>query len=212
MKKKLHILGAGSVGGHVAHNIDQYSGDYKIKGFFDDDPEKIGTEQFGYKVLGPVKNVLDLKNEAIVVGIAFPKMKSKILEMLSANDTISYPTLVHNKAWISNGVTIGRGTVVYPGTSINYGSDIDEFVVMNMNCALGHHTRIGRYSSLAPGINTGGHTRIGEKVDIGIGVSTLQNVNIGAGCTIGGQAMVTQDIPQNETAIGIPARLKGSRM
>jgi len=208
MEKKLYIIGAGSVGGHVALNIRDYSNKYKIAGFFDDDSDKIDTKQFGHTVLGPVSDALDLKNVALIIGIAFPKIKKEIIELLSANKSLTYPALIHDKAWISNSVSIGNGSIIYPGTSVNYGSEIGDHVVINMNCAIGHHTKIEDYASLAPAVKTGGHTCLGEAADIGIGVSTLQEVMIGAGCTVGGQAMVTHNIPENETAVGIPAQVK----
>lgn len=206
MSTKLYIVGAGSVGGHIAWNIDSYGIEYEILGFFDDDPMKIGSEIFGYKVLGSVKNLLEISNAAVVFGIAFPKIKRKIVEKLSINDTLIFPSLVHEKAWISKGVNIGAGSVVYPGTTINYGSKIGDFVVLNMNCALGHHTKVGNYSSFAPGVNTGGHTSIGEAVDMGIGASTIQDVQIGAGTVVGGQSMVIGDLESDITVAGVPAK------
>ena len=195
------------MGGHIAQNIEDYSGEFKIAGFFDDDSKKIGTEQFGVPVLGSVSDVLKLENEAIVIGIAFPKVKISVFKKISANDSLNFPALVHSKAWISEAVSIGQGTILYPGVSVNYNSKIGNHVVMNMNCAIGHHTKVEDYASLAPGVNTGGHTSVGEAADIGIGVSTLQNIRIGARSTVGGQSMVTRDIPQNETAVGVPARV-----
>lgn len=207
MKKKLYIVGAGSVGGHVALNIGEYSGDYEIQGFFDDDPEKVGTEQFGFEVLGPIDQALELSWEALVIGIAFPRIKRQIVEKLSANSSLIYPSLVHDRAWISSGVKIGQGCIVYPGTAINYGSDLKDFVVINMNCSLGHHTEVGRYSSFAPGVNTGGHSTIEEAVDVGIGVSTLQDVRIGDDSTVGGQSMIIQDVEPESTVAGVPGKI-----
>lgn len=207
MKRKLFIIGAGSVGGHVAQNIDTYSDKYEIAGFYDDDDNKIGTEQYGFNVLGPVSDVLELKNQAVIIGIALPKVKRKIATLLAKNRSLIFPSLIHNRAWISNDVSIGSGTVIYPNTSVNFGSKIGDFVVINMNCALGHHTQVQNFTSLAPGVNTGGHTKFGEAVDMGIGVSTVQEVTIGKNAVIGGQAMVTGDIPANSTAVGIPAKV-----
>ncbi len=204
--KKLYIIGAGSVGGHLAWNIEGYGEDFKIEGFFDDDPDKIGTTQFGYTVIGDVNEALKLNDADVAVGIAFPEVKRKIVEKLSSNRSLDFPSFVHQRAWVSSGVTIGKGTVIYPGTSINYGSEIGNFVVANMNCALGHHTSVGSYSSLAPGVITGGHTTIGRCVEMGIGSATVQGLNIGAGSKIGGQAMVVHDIPEGVTAVGVPAK------
>lgn len=206
MKKELFIVGAGSVGGHVALNIEEYSEEYTILGFFDDDPAKVRTRQFGFDVIGPVETLLHVKNAEVVIGIAFPGVKQTIIERLSVNSTIKFPSLIHKNAWISRDVSIGQGCIIYPGTTINFGSKIDDFVVLNANCALGHHTHIGAYSSLAPGVNTGGHTTFEEGVDVGIGVSTLQDMVIGAGSIIGGQSVITRHVESGSTVVGVPAR------
>lgn len=206
MRKELFIIGAGSVGGHIAWNMNSYSKDYKIAGFFDDDSDKIGQDIFGLEVLGPVDDLLNLKDVSIVMGIAFPTVKKKVVEQLAKNDTLHYPTLIHNRAWVSKGVSIGKGSIVYPGTSINYGSKIGNFVVINMNCAFGHHTQLGDYSSFAPGVSTGGHTIIGSCVDVGIGVSTIQNIKIGDGSIVGGNSIVIQDVSSNSKIAGVPAK------
>ena len=206
--KKLYIIGAGSVGGHVALNFHDYSKDFELEGFFDDDPNKIGTSQYGLNVLGPVQDVLALKNVDLVIGIAFSKEKQNIIQRLSVNQSLNYPSMIHEKAWVSTGVKIGQGSIIYHGTSINYGCKVGDFVVMNMNCALGHHTEVGNYSSLAPGVNTGGHTTIEEAVDMGIGASTIQDVTIGSDSIIGGQALIHKDIPPDSKAMGVPVRIK----
>lgn len=210
MKKELYIIGAGSVGGHLALNIQDYTDEYDIMGFLDDDPEKIGSQQFGYNVVGSVKDALKLESVAIAIGIAFPKIKQRILDSLSKNRSLLYPSFIHNKAWISQNVTVGNGCIIYPGTTINFGSEISDFVVINVNCSLGHHTSIGTYSSLAPGVNTGGHTKIEEGVDMGIGASTLQNIHIGTESTVGGQSMVIENVEPKSIIAGVPAKIINS--
>jgi len=207
MSKKLYIVGAGSVGGHVASNFEMYGLDYELTGFFDDDKRKIGNQLFGYPVLGPSDAVLELENAAVIIGIAFPVAKKNIVDRCSSNQTLEFPTLVAPGAWISKGCNVGKGSIIYPGCSVNYGTTIGDFVVMNMNCALGHDCTIGDFSSLAPGVNLAGHTYTGEAVEMGIGSSTRQNVKIGRGSVIGGQSMVTKDVPEFEIWGGVPAGL-----
>lgn len=207
MKENLYIIGAGSVGGHIALNISQYSDRYEIGGFFDDDPQKVGTEQYGFKVIDDVAGTLKFEDASVAIGIAFPKIKRKILDKLSANSSLQYPSLIHEKAWVSNNVTIGKGCIIYPGTAVNFGSEINDFVCINMNCSLGHHTQVGRYSSLAPGVSTGGHTIIREAVNMGIGSSTLQNAHIGGNSTVGGQSIIINDVEPGSTVIGVPGEL-----
>lgn len=204
--KELYIIGAGSVGGHIALNIEDYNKEYHIVGFLDDDPGKIGTRQFGFDVVGKVDEALYMDNVAIVIGIAFPIIKQKIIEKLSFNPSLHFPTLIHDRAWISRDVSIGEGCIIYPGTTINYGSVIKDFVVLNANCSLGHHTKVGKYSSFAPGVCTGGHTIVKNGVDVGIGASTIQNMIIGTGSIIGGQSMIIKHVSSGSTVAGVPAK------
>lgn len=209
MSKKLYIIGAGSVGGHIASNPDLYKLTYEAIYFLDDNPQKIGKDFVGCRVIGNVDYILHTTEEVdVVIGIAFPKIKETIVQKLKKNPRIYFPTLIAQNAWLSKGVEVGEGCIIYPHCSINYGCEIKDFVVMNMNCALGHHAYIDKYSSLAPGVNFGGHTCIGKGVDIGIGSSTLQGVSIGDYSIVGGQAMVTKSFPEDAKIIGIPARNK----
>lgn len=206
MKRKIIIVGAGSVGGHVASNPEIYGLNDQIFGFVDDDLNKQGQEFCGYKVIETVDWLLDQQDFDVIIGIAFPKVKQALIKKLSINSSISYPSITAKNAWISNDCSVGKGSIIYPGTSINYGSTIGDFVVINMNCALGHHCNIGSYSSLAPGVNLGGHTTSGESVEFGIGSASLQGIEIGANVIIGGQAMVTSNISNNSKVAGVPAR------
>lgn len=206
--KKLVILGAGSVGGHIASNPEIYGIEGRIAGFLDDDPSKIGQIIQGVKVIDTIDWILDKEDYDVIIGIAFPKVKKKVIERISVNKHLKFPTLTARNSWISNYCEIGKGSIIYPGCSINYNAEIGDFVVINMNCALGHHARIGDYSNLAPTVSFGGHTTVGDLVDIGIGASTIQNVNIGSGAIIGGQAMLIHDVPENSVVVGIPGRVK----
>lgn len=204
--KALYIIGAGSVGGHLAMNLEAYDASYQMAGFLDDDPNKIGTTFCGYPVLAPVSKLLEMENAAVVIGIAFPRIKEKVYHLLAPNKTLLFPTFVSPSAWISKGVKIGDGSIIYPGCSINYGTEVGDFVVMNMNCAIGHDCRLGDFSSYAPGVNLGGHTKIGRAVDIGIGATTRQFVQVGDEAVVGGQCMVIRDVPDGQTIVGVPGK------
>ncbi|MBV6654396.1 MAG: acetyltransferase [Mameliella sp.] len=202
----MYIIGAGSVGGHVAMNFETYQAPFHLVGFLDDDPNKAGGNFCGLPVIDTVDLLLKKNNVAVVLGIAFPKIKSKIVERLEKNNTLEFPTLVSSKAWVSKGVSFEKGCVIYPGCSINYGSKLGAFIVMNMNCAIGHDTSIGNFTSLAPGVNLGGNTQLGNLVDMGIGSATRQFVKISDGSTIGGQSMVVRNLDISNTVYaGVPA-------
>lgn len=205
--KKVIIIGAGSVGKFLAYNADHFTESFEFIGFLDDDINKQDKVIAGIPVIGTLEKLSEYVDENIAVawGIAFPKIKALLLAKF-ADVKAEYPIFISKTAWISNQVTIGPGTIIYPGCSINYETDIGDFVVINMNCAIGHNVTIGNFTSLAPGVNLGGNTKIGDKTDVGIGVATKQFITIGSNCIIGGQSMVVKNTDNGSTIKGIPAR------
>ena len=207
MKKKLLIIGAGSVGKFIAYNINQFTNSFEIIGFLDDDKTKHNTIIAGFSVLGSVEKLQEFsgKGIAIVWGIAFPAIKKRLFDQYQ-NLSFEFPNFIAKDAWVSEAVTFGKGCIIYPGTTINYETAIDDFVVINMNCSIGHNCAIQSFTSLAPGVNLGGNTNVGNCVEIGIGASTIQSTTIGDIATIGGQAMVVSDVSKSDVVVGIPAK------
>lgn len=205
--QKLLIVGAGSVGKFIAYNIHQFTQTFEIIGFLDDNISKHNTVIADFPVLGSVEKLQEFsgKGIAIVWGIAFPSIKKKLYDKYQ-NLSFVFPNFIAKDAWVSQGVIFGNGCIVYPGTAVNYETRIDDFVVINMNCSLGHNCSIQSFSSLAPGVNLGGNTSVGCCVEMGIGSSTIQSTVIGDNATIGGQAMVVSNVSESDVVVGIPAK------
>jgi len=205
--KKLLIIGAGSVGKFIAYNINQFTESFEIIGFLDDDGAKHNTVIAGFPVLGPVDKVQEFsgKGIAIVWGIAFPSVKKNLFDKYQ-DLAFEFPNFIAKDAWVSEAVSFGKGCIIYPGTAINYETKIDDFVVINMNCSLGHNCIIKSFVSLAPGVNLGGNTKIGSCVEMGIGSSTIQGILVEDNATVGGQAMVIVNVNPGEMVVGIPAK------
>jgi sugar O-acyltransferase (sialic acid O-acetyltransferase NeuD family) len=206
--KRLLIVGAGNVGGYLSYNISDF-GDYDVLGFLDDDKKKIGTVVYGRKVLGDVDSISNyIKNEklSVVIGISSPQVKFKIVKRLEEYG-VYFPNFIAKNVWVSNNVNLGKGIILYPGVSINYESVIGDFVIMNMNCAVGHNCTVESYTTLAPGVNLGGYTHIEESASIGIGVSTIQKVRVGKSSIVGGQSMLVKNVTPGSTVVGVPAKV-----
>lgn len=207
MESKKFIVGAGSIGGHIVSNLDLYNLESSIIHFIDDDPRKLNTLVCGVEVLGNIDTLLQTEIEVeVFVAIANPKQKKAIVSKLKENKNIQFPSLIAINAWISFGVSLGAGCIIYPNCSINYGSVLGDFILLNMNCAIGHHTSIANYSSLYPSVSTGGNTKISENVEIGIGSSIIQNISIGKNAIIGAGSVVIDDVSGNSSVVGVPAK------
>ncbi|MBK8486691.1 MAG: hypothetical protein IPL48_02775 [Bacteroidetes bacterium] len=208
--KDLIIIGAGNVGGFLVYNQNLFEEQYNLIGFLDDDENKLGKEFYGLKVIGNVEHLFTLnKDIEVAIGINYPKAKREVFEKIKNNGN-PFPSFVANKAWLSNSVSTGKGVILYPGVSINYESVIEDFVIMNMNCAIGHNCTVSKFSSLAPGVNLAGFTFIEEAVNVGIGVSTKQNIRIGKNSVIGGQTMIINDVVPESKIVGVPGKIIGN--
>jgi sugar O-acyltransferase (sialic acid O-acetyltransferase NeuD family) len=208
MKTNLIILGAGNVGAFIAYNLPLFEGNYNLLGFLDDDSKKHDKFLAGYKILGSIAKLNDSpSNTAVAVCVASPIVRKKIVERINSKD-FHFPNLIASRSWLSNAVSVGKGIIIYPGVSVNYESKIGDFVIINMNCGIGHNTTISDYCTLAPGVNTAGFTFFEECVDAGIGACTRQNVRIGKNSIVSGEAMVLADVPENSLAMGVPAVVK----
>ena len=103
---------------------------------------------------------------------------------------------------LGDGVVISRGThiVAVAGVSIGKGSMIGEYTSIRD----ANHTRdpdrpIRDSGYIAKPIE------IGQEVWLGRGVAVLGGVQIGDKATVGANAVVTRDVPEGVTVVGIPA-------
>ncbi|MBT6282943.1 MAG: acetyltransferase, partial [Phycisphaerae bacterium] len=59
---------------------------------------------------------------------------------------------------------------------------------------------------ISPGANLGGNVTVGECSWIGIGACVKNGVTIGKNVIVGAGAAVVQDVPDNVTVVGVPAK------
>lgn len=207
--KKIAIFGAGGFGREVKTIIDEINRNnkcYEFIGYFDDGKE-IGTIINGFPVLGGLRE-LNIFNEnlSVVVCVADPSVKKMIINQLD-NQNIQYPSIIHPKVSISNDyVNIGKGCIICEGTIITCNIDIEDFVILNLSCTVGHDTKIGSFSSFMPTVNISGEVNIEQCVYVGTGAKIINLLEIGENTIIGAGAVVSKSLPSNCTAVGIPAK------
>jgi sugar O-acyltransferase (sialic acid O-acetyltransferase NeuD family) len=205
---KLIILGAGKVGAFIAYNHEMFGRVYSEVGLLDDDRQRHGQKINGCRVLGPIADIeKHISAELdVVVGVASPTAKRMVVDRLRRYH-LTFPAMVASNAWLSRGVSVGQGVLIYPGVTANHGTTIDDFALINFNCVLGHDASIGKFAFLSPGVNLGGFTTIGDGAQMGIGASTRQNVCVGEDSIVGGMCMVVRDVGRGETCGGVPGRV-----
>lgn len=108
-------------------------------------------------------------------------------------------------------VSIGPGSQILAGAIINPDAVIGTGVIVNSGAIVEHDCRIGDYCHIAPGSVIGGGAQLGVGVLLGSNATVLPGIRIADAAVIGAGAVVTRDITEAGTYVGVPARaLRGS--
>lgn len=203
--KKLAILGA-SGHGKVVADIAEICG-WETVEFFDDASDTNNSINGCWPIVGNLANFILSANSysGAVVAIGNNNVRSKISETLLARN-ISLVTLIHPRAVVSRYAQIGKGSIVVAGAVINAYAIIGRGAIINTNASVDHDCQLGNYVHISPGSNLAGGVVIGDNSWIGIGASVKQQVTIGAQVTVGAGAVVVNNILDNLTVAGVPAR------
>jgi sugar O-acyltransferase (sialic acid O-acetyltransferase NeuD family) len=199
------VIGAGGHGQVVADILRAASRageSIEFAGYLDD---RVALSDDG-PVLGLISAVRTIPHDLVVVAIGYNEARARISECLhAAGERLTVAR--HPTAILSDEVCTGDGTMICAGVIVCVGASLGRGVILNTGCSVDHHSRIGDYAHVAPGVRIGGEVSIGERALIGIGAVILPRVTIGRGATVGAGAVVTRDVPPAVTVVGVPARV-----
>lgn len=107
------------------------------------------------------------------------------------------------------------GVDIHPGATIGRRVFIDHAT----GIVIGETAIIGNEVLLYQGVTLGGvslekekrHPTLENGVVVGAGAKILGNITIGENSKIGANSVVVKDVPANSTAVGIPAKIIGSK-
>lgn len=211
MLKPIAIFGAGGFGLEVAMLIEQINAvkpQWDIIGFFDD-ADDLPSDINGYPLLGDSQGLNNWEAPVSVsLGLGKPRLRHAVRQRLTSN-SIAFPTLVHPSVIMgaSAYLTVGKGCIFCAGTIITTNVKIGDQVVLNLACTIGHETKIGNYSTFMPSCNISGEVEIGNKNFWGTGAKVINRTKVGNSVTVGAGAVVIEDLPDNVTAVGVPAKI-----
>ncbi len=103
------------------------------------------------------------------------------------------------------------GIEIHPGAKIGRRFFIDH----GMGVVIGETAEIGDDCTLYHGVTLGGtswqkgkrHPTLQSNVVVGAGAKVLGPINVGSGVRIGSNAVITRDVPEDGTVVGVPGRL-----
>jgi sugar O-acyltransferase (sialic acid O-acetyltransferase NeuD family) len=212
--EKIFLFGAGL---HVSYCIDIIlkEGKYDIVGIIDS-VKDIGSESYGYQILGRQENLKELclkfgvNSGIITIGDNWSR-KVVYKSISSLVPEFKFVNAIHPSVVVGMNVTMGVGVVIMAGCIINPNAIVGDFCFFGTGAQLEHDSEIGSFSSISAGSLTGGKVKIGHLTAITLGVTVMDRLRIGDNTVVGSGSLVTNDLPDNVLAYGNPAKIIRTR-
>jgi sugar O-acyltransferase (sialic acid O-acetyltransferase NeuD family) len=209
MKNVLAIIGGGALGQHIAHYAKLTNKFSKI--VFVDDTINIGTYSFG-NVIGSIAEIDKLieadEFQNLLIGIGYKHMHVREILFNKYYSSISFPNIIHSSCYIDESTLMGDGNILLPGCIIDKGCTIGNNIFINPGTIIAHDCVLKDHSFFGAGVNISGFVKTGICCFFGTGTSTIENITIGDNIKTGAGALVTKNISESGTYVGIPARKK----
>ncbi len=213
---KIAILGAGGHGRVIAQCITACAtldNSIQLAGFIDPFLAP-GTSVGNSTVLGGDDAISELitqqKITHFIVGLGTIRggvSKRQELYNAAIGANLKPATIIAPSAIVSPDVNIGLGTAIMPAAVVNTGTVIGSNVIINTRASIDHDAQIKDDVHIAPGCVLSGDVTVGKGSLVGVGATIIQGVTIGQNTTIGAGSVVTKDIGDNLTAVGVPHRV-----
>ncbi|HEY9261479.1 hexapeptide transferase, partial [Chitinophaga sp.] len=143
---------------------------------------------------------------ALAIGVGDPKLIKKISDRLRSR--FLFPNLIHPSV-IGNfsDIKIGDGNIITANCVFTTSIKIGSFNLFNLATTVGHDVLIGNCNVINPAVNISGGVSIGSNNLIGVNATILQYKVIGSNSIVGACSLVTKNVDDNVTVMGVPAKI-----
>lgn len=212
MTTEILIVGVGVQAKYIIDIINWHQ-DKKVIGIVDvENNVQIHGKKIGeVPILGSLDSVLSQvdKRTELVIAHSDNRLKEKLANELKEKG-YEFENIVHPRAYISELATIGEGVIINAHASIMPFAKIGNHVMIHSNVVVEHDNILEDYVNLAPGVTLAGYVHVKKGAYIHTGASVIPNIIIGAHSIVGAGAAVIEDVPEDVTVVGVPARVVGS--
>ena len=212
--KNIVLIGGGNQA-HYTIDIINKEKKYNIVGIIDSIHD-IGSDRFGYKILGRQEDIVKLVDqyniEGGVISIGDNWVRYYVSEQIKQQvPNFNFVNAIHPSVIIGDNVELGEGVVMMAGCIINPKSKIGNFTFFATGAQVDHDCNIKNYSSISAGSVTGGYVTLGEFSAITLGVTVIDRLKIGKNTVVGAGSLVLKDLSDNVLAYGNPCKVIRTR-
>jgi sugar O-acyltransferase (sialic acid O-acetyltransferase NeuD family) len=177
MKPKIILIGGG---GHCKSCIDviEHANEFTISGIVD--KNLLIEDLFGYPFLGNDNDLSKLKDKyeyaLITVGqIKSPNVRIKLFDRIKSLG-FKLPSIISNRAYVSNHALIGEGTIVMHDALVNAGAVIGNNCIINTKALIEHDAIVNDHCHISTGAIVNGDAHIKYGTLIGSNAVTRESV------------------------------------
>jgi sugar O-acyltransferase (sialic acid O-acetyltransferase NeuD family) len=157
--------------------------------------------------LQSAKKYFKTVDSRFVLGLGNPKLRMILTEKLEKEGGI-LTSVISNSALIgSYNIKLSLGLNIMNFVTISNNSIIKKGTLINSYVSVHHDVIIGEFCEVSPHAVLLGGVKVGDYTSIGANATILPNIKIGCNVKVGAGAVVTKDLPNNCTAVGVPAKI-----
>lgn len=178
---------------------------YVIKGVVDREcPDNCTYEYLGDDdfVLGHAELYAGIK---LFLVPDYPGLRKHLYEEYSSRG-FEFATVISPNAIVSPSAQIEEGCMIQDGCNISSNVKLGKCVRVNSMANIMHDSEVGDFSVVAPSSVVLGRCRIDELAYVGANATILPEKRVGVKSIVGAGAVVTKDVEDGITVVGIPAR------
>ncbi|MEE1010332.1 MAG: acetyltransferase [Agathobacter sp.] len=189
--------------------LEDNSNQWNIVGYVDVTGENGEIEVAGYTIpyIGDDNYLLSLdKDVNVVISVGNPYLRKQIYRKYKINKHIKFPSIILKSANVCKDLIFGEGCIITMGAVISTNVSIGDFVFMNTGSMVCHDCTVGDFVTFGPRSQIAGAVCVGANTEICMNATVIQCLDVGKDVVIGAGAVVINNIEDNCTVVGVPAR------